>query len=271
MAVVEAEAPAEADPEADPEASGKADAEAPAKAEAPAEAAAEATEGEAATPEAEAPEAAAEAPAEAAADAPAEPEPAKEEPAPAPPSTREEPGSRALLADQALALVQAYLGTEDLVAAAKELAKDKGTRADDHHLLLRLLWCRDDMAKVESAYLRTRGGGANTTPLVDLYRALLMFMAGKDRDAEKALSRSVQATRELRGPGPKLTLATLHTIGACIGRKRTHVKQAQAALRSLRDQLPAATARLDTLDAILASPNEDLVDLALGSLPFSMH
>ncbi len=272
-AQAEVETPTITEPEA--EAPGEA---AETEVEAEASAPPEVTEVEAETPaEAEATEPAAEAEVEAteaAVEAPAEPEPeqpAKEEPAPAAPATREEPGSRAVLADRALALVQAYLGTEDLAAAAKDLAKDDGTRADDHHLLLRLLWCRDDLADVESAYLRTRGGGAHSSPMVDMYRALLMFMAGKDRDAEKALSRSLHATRELRGPGPKLTLATLHTIGACIGRKRSHINQAHAALRSLRDQLPAATARLDTLDAILAKPNEDLVDLALGSLPFSMH
>ncbi len=180
-------------------------------------------------------------------------------------------GPREALGDRAVDFVLTALGAEELAAAARQLATAED-RASEHELLLHLLWAREDLSDVEDAYLDAANTSEqHTSANVELYRGLLLFMAGKDRDARKCVSRAVGIARERGATADRLKVAAFQTVSACIeegqgkGRRRS-------SLRQLEERLPAsARPLLQTLQAIRAKPDEDKIDLALGALPITLR
>ena len=190
--------------------------------------------------------------------------------APEPPQPIRNPGPRETLADASVDMVLSALGTTSLADAAKELATSPD-RGDEQALLLHLLWSRDDLEEVEDAYLRAANiSEASPSPQVDMYLGLLLFMAGKDRDSRKCVSNAMQTARQSKATADRLRVAAFQAISACIdedGRRRRG-----SSLRQLRERLPAsAMSTVDTLAAIQARPDEDKIDLALGTLPLSLR
>ena len=138
-------------------------------------------------------------------------------------------------------------------------------------MLLHLLWAREDLEDVEAAYLAVDDiSRPHPSAVVELYRGLLLFMAGKDRDSRKCLSRATETARESKATADRLKVAAFQTISACTdgndrSRKRT-------SLRQLRERLPAsALPVVATLAAIQAKPDEDKIDLALGTVPLTLR
>ena len=159
----------------------------------------------------------------------------------------------------------------DLTTAARELATAED-RTAEHGLLLHLLWAREDLSDVEDAYL----DAANTAEQhvsadVELYRGLLLFMAGKDRDARKCISRAVGIAREHGATADRLKVAAFQTVSACLEEGRGKSRR-RSSLRQLEERLPAsAHPLLQTLQSIRAKPDEDKIDLALGTLPITLR
>ena len=199
------------------------------------------------------------------------------------PRVERHPGPREQLGDQSVDLVLAALGAESLEDAARELATDTD-RTGDHALLLHLLWSREDLAEVEDAYLDAADiGDAHDSVDIELYRGLLLFMAGKDRDASRCVSRALKASREAKGTADRLRTATYTAVAECMdiksgrgrgkgGNGRGRGRRRGGSLRQLEERLPAsAHPLLATLQAVQAKPDEDLIDVALGVLPITLR
>jgi hypothetical protein len=180
-------------------------------------------------------------------------------------------GTREALGDTATGLVLAAIGAESLADAARELAHAEGREAEQA-LLLQLLWAREDLDEIEAIYLAEDDlNRASPSPEVDLYRGLLLFMAGKDRDSRKCVSRAMQTARESKATADRLRVAAFQVVSACIDGDESRGGK-RASLRQLRERLPAsALPSVDRLAAIQARPDEDKIDLALGTVPLTLR
>jgi tetratricopeptide (TPR) repeat protein len=177
----------------------------------------------------------------------------------------------------AIERVEEVLGP--LTTAAANLGADgTGVAAYHHHLLLRTLWFRPDLIDTRSAYLATRPswqtGIRHPWPLIDCYRALLLWKGGENEhaDAEELLVRAIQNTQDSEH-GVTLTLigAMIVTVFQCANPNDVTDGIARKLLDQCRSGLPAAAQAVETLQAILDTPDADSIDMALAALPFNYH
>lgn len=158
----------------------------------------------------------------------------------------------------------------DLSAAAGYLSTSELPDRYLHHTLLRFLVFRGEPA-IATAYLAHRkdwsDGEGHPWPLIHLYRGLLLRPLDPPAAREYAIRGANSALAPEQGP-------ILRLIGAC-GRAIAHGwgapwVQGRGEVATLRQQMPGAPDRLDTLAAYLEKPGDPL-GLLRAVLPFSFR
>jgi hypothetical protein len=168
----------------------------------------------------------------------------------------------------AKAALVAYLGDPTDVVAT--LASSSEIEHYRHHTLLRWIVSRNDKT-LRDAYLAQReswnSGVSHPWPLIEIYRALLLYPEDKKGAIEHARTAAAIAFSAQQGPTVRLIGACCRAIGVAWG-DAWH--EAESILSELRETLPHARKRLERLSLFLETPSDPLALLS-ETLPFNFR